>query len=257
MNNVFKVSVNGLPAETNFFKFSGGETQVTFKNPSTNKVGASVRIYALIREGDIMPLALLVDAIRRSITDAVISLDLPYLPYARQDRVMNSGEALAVKVFTDSINQLDFYEVKVSDCHSDVGLALIDRVTNDSSFDAHLMDKTFDAIVAPDAGALKKTLKYAKVLGIKDMLRADKVRNVATGEITGTVVHGDPSGKRCLIMDDIADGGRTFFELGNKLKELGAASVALYVTHGIFSKGKEALAGAIDEVYAKYDWTQL
>lgn len=257
MNNVFKVSVNGLPAEVNFFKFSGGETQVTFKNPSTEKSDCNVSVHALIREGDIMPLSLLVDAIRRTIDNPIIKLVMPYLPYARQDRVMNPGEALAVKVFADAINALKFHKVTISDCHSDVGLALIDRVTNDSSLELYLMDKTFDALVAPDAGALKKTFKYAKILGINDVLRADKTRDVSTGEITGTVVHGDVEGKRCLIIDDLVDGGKSFIELGKKLKELGASKVTLYVTHGIFSKGKDVFEGTVDEVYAKYDWTQL
>ena len=55
----------------------------------------------------------------------------------------------------------------------------------------------------------------------------------------------------------ICDGGRTFVELGKKLKELGATKVNLHVTHGIFSKGKDVFEGTVDEVYAKYDWTQL
>jgi ribose-phosphate pyrophosphokinase len=65
------------------------------------------------------------------------------------------------------------------------------------------------------------------------------------------------NGKTVLIIDDICDGGKTFLELGKKLKELGAKSVLLHVTHGIFSKGRDAMFPYVDVVTAKYDWTVL
>lgn len=251
----FNVRVNGLFAELNMFKFSGGETQVSFKNPSTSNEECAVSIFALITDGDIMPLALIVDAIRRSIKDPIITLHMPYLPYARQDRVMNHGEALAIKVFTDLLNSLKLYSVKIDDCHSDVGTALINNVINNTYLDQPHLLGNFDALVAPDAGALKKTFKHAKTLGISEVIRADKTRDVQTGAITGTEVYGNVQGKSVLIIDDICDGGRTFIELGKVLKANGAKRVTLYVTHGIFSHGKRVFDGIIDETYAKWDWT--
>lgn len=90
-----------------------------------------------------------------------------------------------------------------------------------------------------------------------DDLWLNKARNVQTGEITGTEVYGDVKDKVVLIIDDICDGGRTFIELGKVLKERGASKVILYVTHGIFSQGKQVFEGIIDEVYAKHDWTTI
>ena len=230
----FTVSVNGLLAEVKMFKFAGGETQVTFKNPSTSYADNSVQIIAYITDGDIMPLALLVDAIRRTIHNPVIKLHLPYLPYARQDRVMNSGESLAVKVFADMLNSLKLDSIVLDDCHSDVGLALVNNAINASTLPNIVESKPSYTLVAPDSGALKKTFKYAKLLGITDVVRADKLRDVTTGNITETVVYGDVQGKEVLILDDICDGGRTFIELAKVLKDNGAKRVTLYVTHGIF-----------------------
>lgn len=257
MNNIFKVKVNKyLPAGLEIKKFSGGETQVTFKNPSTSDEGNIVELFALIRDGDIMQLALIVDAIRRDIKNPIINLHMPYLPYARQDRVMNKGESLAVKVFCDFVNSLNFNSVKVDDCHSDVGVALLNNVNNDQTFIPEVQELNFDLLVAPDAGALKKTYKYAKLLN-RDVVRADKERNVQTGEITGTVVYGDVKDKHVLIMDDLCDGGRTFIELAKVLYAQGAKKVTLYVSHGIFSYGKEVLYDAKVDVLCKYDWTEL
>ena len=43
-------------------------------------------------------------------------------------------------------------------------------------------------------------------------------------------------------MDDICDGGATFVQLAKKLKEQGAESVSLFVTHMIACKGLQALS---------------
>lgn len=43
MNNIFKVTINGyLPAKIDVKKFSGGEPQVIFHNPSTSNEGNRV-----------------------------------------------------------------------------------------------------------------------------------------------------------------------------------------------------------------------
>jgi len=104
-------------------------------------------------------------------------------------------------------------------------------------------------LVAPDAGALKKVSSIAKALGTQ-WVRADKSRDPATGEITGTVVYSEHVGQRdFLIVDDICDGGRTFIALAEALRPLTDGRVYLYVTHGIFSSGYDALTAAIDGIY--------
>lgn len=257
MNNIFKVRVNEyLPAKVEIFKFSGGESQVKFHNPSTSDEGNRVNIFALIRNGDIMELALLVDAIRRSIKNPIINLHMPYLPYARQDRIMNNGESLAVKVFCDFVNSLNLNSVTVDDCHSDVGVALLNNVHNDQTFIPKVQELNFDVLVAPDSGALKKTYKYANILN-KPVIRADKERDVKTGNITGTVVYGDVQDKKVLIMDDICDYGNTFIHLSKVLYEEGAKEVTLYVTHGLFAGGTQVLCDAGLKVLSKYDWTEI
>ncbi|CAM6006568.1 unnamed protein product [Sphagnum balticum] len=194
-----------------------------------------------------------VDAIRRKTSSQTkLHLRCPYLPYARQDRVMNSGEALGIKVMCDLINSLNFEEVEVWDAHSDVGLALLNNVRH---YEAGKFVQTIPiwsthpVLVAPDAGAIKKVSKIAKEFG-KQMVRADKMRSVVDGSITGTTVYSEHVGnKDFLIIDDICDGGRTFLELAKVLRPLTNGNIYLYVTHGIFSKGLEVFDGVIDHIY--------
>jgi ribose-phosphate pyrophosphokinase len=234
------------------FAFSGGEVQV--KVDGVSQPGESVTIQASLESSqDIMALLMATDAVRRRFGSRTpIRLVCPYLPYARQDRVMNAGEALGIRVMCDLLNGLDFESVEVWDVHSDVSLALLDRAI-------HYEQKMFvqripvndpnTIYVAPDAGAMKKVLASAKAYG-REMITAQKVRDTKTGDITGTQVHYSGSSDRdFLILDDICDGGRTFTELAKELKKLTSGKVYLYVTHGIFSKGFEPFEGLIDHIY--------
>lgn len=252
------IDLRTITANVEFNQFAGGEwnVKVPYFILPENK---TVTIVAHIRSGDVMQLAILADAIRRIHRDVKIRLDIPYLPYARQDRVMTEGESLALKVFCDFINYLKFDEVTVDDCHSDVGIALLTNVnwikqypSSESGVDMGV----YDAVVSPDAGAMKKATHIATTAK-KDMIVATKNRNVKTGEVSKAYFSGDVKGKNLLIVDDLCDGGRTFIQLATALKENGAKRVDLYVTHGIFAyNAKVNLAAIIDNVYAKYDWTQ-
>lgn len=106
-------------------------------------------------------------------------------------------------------------------------------------------------LVAPDAGALKKIHNVAKASGARDYAILTKERDVATGNLTGfSLVSGNVAGKDVLIVDDLCDAGGTFIGSAQVLRDAGARSVSLYVTHGVFSKGVENLLNnGIDAIY--------
>ena len=79
------------------FVFPGGESQVTVPAAWQARADAAseFRIHALLKSADdVMQLLMLTDALRRLNPAAPVHLDMPYVPYARQDRVCNPGEAL-------------------------------------------------------------------------------------------------------------------------------------------------------------------
>jgi ribose-phosphate pyrophosphokinase len=243
---------NSIPF--NSFVFSGGEIQVQAGAPNcpTCRMPKSVEITAdLFSAKDFMELFHAVDALRRQGVKE-LHLVCKYLPYARQDRVMNPGEALGVKVAADMINSLNFESVEIWDAHSDTSLALINNVYHITQTDlARWIPAGVNnrVIVAPDAGAIKKAATTAKLLS-KHLVIAEKKRNVQTGEITETKVHSEHIGERdFLILDDICDGGRTFTELAKALKPLTDGKIFLYVTHGIFSKGLDPFREDFEHIY--------
>jgi ribose-phosphate pyrophosphokinase len=251
-------TVTGIAHQIKYtvMKFSGGEVQVRLLDSVNN---SELNIFGNITSSDeILELMLLVDALRRLAEYPLqINLNLPYLPYARQDRVCAPGEALSLRVMCDLINSLNFASVTVWDVHSDVALALLNNVrcTPATIFIPRIQafmpifSNNNCVLVAPDAGAAKKTWAAAKYLGLS-MVQAEKVRSTDDGSITGTVVHSAHIGSKCfLILDDICDGGRTFIELARVLRPLTNGNIYLYVTHGIFSKGLDVFDGLIDHIF--------
>lgn len=144
---------------------------------------------------------------------------------------------------------------------------------------SHLFDENEHLIVliSPDAGAYKKVFDVGnKINQINPSLQpliitAQKHRDLQTGEITHTHINlidelarNKPNylnKKVCLmVIDDICDGGRTFIELAKAIEkdiELHNGDSSqfikiLYVTHGLFSKGKQILNEHYDFIWA-YD----
>lgn len=250
-------------AEVKIFKFPAGESGVSFTHKNSTYIGGTLAGMITLKwesNEDIINLALLVDAVRREYREIELSLEIPYFPYARQDRVCNKGESLSVKVIANIINSLGFARVYVTDPHSEVLGAVLDNMIEVHTKDAvsvavalcwnHRTFATSAALVSPDAGALKKTFKYAKYCGGIPVIRADKVRDVMTGSITGTVVYSEHLGKvDLLVVDDICDGGGTFIPLAAELRKITTGTVNLLVTHGIFTKGVDIMQGVFDNIF--------
>lgn len=224
-----------------------------------------VRVAAMRDMNDFMLLAQLVDAVRHVSDIAVSHLELAWLPWARQDRHMVAGDSFALKLFARFLNALNFDKVFVLDPHSDAAAAAIDGCVVIPQESCLLQSATLRRaiaagemmLVAPDAGALKKIHNVAKATGASSWATLTKERDVATGKLTGfALVAGEVAGKDLLIVDDLCDAGGTFIGSAQVLREAGARSVSLYVTHGIFSKGVETLLNnGIDAIYTTTSFT--
>jgi len=174
----------------------------------------------------------------------------------RSDRRFNKGESFDLKVICKFINDMRFDKVFVLHPHSPISLALIDNSEKISHID--FVEKAFNQIgnpvlVSPDAGAYKTTHEIAEKLNA-DLVPSNKVRVDGAPVIS---IQGDVKGKQCLIVDDLADGGRTFKLLAEALKFQGASKVFLYVTHGQFNYGFDELKETIDHVYCTNSYKDI
>lgn len=169
--------------------------------------------------------------------DASITLNMPYIPHARMDRVQKAEDVFTLKYFCQVINSLNFNKIIVRDAHSNVALALLDRVINIPSDDdiktainhIEYYEKEIPVLFFPDEGAMKR---YSSKLNLPYAFGIKK-RDWETGKILGLqLINGEiVKDKNVLIVDDICSRGGTFYHAANTLKEAGSKNIYLYVTH--------------------------
>lgn len=262
--NTFEITYNGKPVQIISSTFNGGEEHVRLSLLDYVHTGTYTRPYGhLVVEAHVtssqqlIQLAMIKDAAERLLHPETSCLHIPYFPYARQDRVCNTGEAFSLEVVANMINSMEWDSVVVVDPHSDVTPALINNVIVMEQWESFKvlggLKGGRDILIIPDAGAAKKSLKVAKYLGWNNIVQATKVRDIETGSITNTVVHASDEeldGAYCTIFDDICDAGGTFIALAKKLKEKGVAKVTLCITHAILPNGADHLyENGIDEIW--------
>ncbi|MBM3272747.1 ribose-phosphate pyrophosphokinase [Candidatus Kaiserbacteria bacterium] len=230
--------------------FAGGEIDLAVGAVTQDPVTIVTRLNG---SDDIMELLMATDALKEMGCEK-IHVFFPYLPYARQDRVMKPGEAFSLRVFADLLNAQGYASVTVFDAHSDVGPALIRRcrvISNHALVARVLAGRSNYVLLSPDSGAFKKISKLADALRYQgDIALCNKVR-VTDGAIASvTVTVSDFAGADVFIVDDICDGGRTFIALAQEIRKRNAGKIYLIVSHGIFSYGEEPLrSGGIDHVF--------
>jgi len=180
-----------------------------------------------------------------------LSLNIPYIPNARMDRVKSNEEVFTLKYFADFINSLNFSSVIVFDPHSYVSEALINNIRfMNVPLIINKAIESFepDFLFFPDEGAMKR---YSKLFETP-FIYGQKDRDWKTGEIKGLNVIGEiKKDAKILIVDDICSFGGTFLHSARKLKEIGAGDIALYVSHCEDSilRGELINSGLLKKIY--------
>jgi len=249
-------TIKGAKTNVRQWVFPGGEVGIDI-NIGSERVDYNtkdIRVTSHIKgSDDILALCLTTDAIKRQFPKASLSLHMPYIPYARQDRVCNTGESLSIKVLSAIINSLGYTSVIVEDPHSPVSEACINGIQVVDQYDLFGYVRSFSDyfIVAPDAGATKKCDYFAKRVGARGVITCHKTRELSSGKIVGLELNSKENlkGTNLFVLDDLCDGGRTFIELHKLLSLHNPNKIELAVTHGIFSKGVDIITDLYDHVF--------
>lgn len=237
------IKLDGIPIPPTFFPDKTSQIWKISEDVLTNVYkNLSCEIeWQFENEGELMHVAqlkTLLDTYSRN-----IKLNMPYLPYGRQDKRIDNNSTFALHAFAKLINALEFNEVQVLDAHNNLRageiLALVDRSAR--KYIEHAVYKSrANLLLFPDAGAKDRYEAY----DVLPSVYAEKKRNQSTGVIEGMNLIGSVKGKRVILIDDICDGGFTFVLAAKAALDQGAKEVHLYVTHGIFSKGLQVLRDA-------------
>lgn len=247
---------NYLPIVTS--TYPGGEEYVRVTDYVLVPVHIDIKAH-IKSSADVMKLVMFMDAVDRVASPkSTVYLNIPYMPYARQDRVCQRGESLSIAAFAKILNSLNFDRVVTLDVHSNVTGALINNLVHKDLLQVFPSEVVAHRplLIAPDAGARSRVELLARKFNL-EFIALNKKRHAA-GKITFSNPDAPTKGlpEHCLVVDDICDGGATFIEL---LRGIGHTDslpkIDLWVTHGIFSKGLKPLFDAgYRNIYTTNSW---
>lgn len=223
-NNELNIKAGDIAAHTAI----GGNNIIAFKYQSDEDL---IKLMFVKKHLDSMS--------NNGIDETKSMLRMLYFPYERMDR----GEKFSVftlKMVADFINWLGFTSVEITEPHSDVLPALVDRCfvryPTIEMLPAVLgmigFDYESDFIYYPDAGAAKR---YGKMTNLPNELVGHKIRDFKTGVIKSLAVIGGEgktlNKRKVLMIDDLCSRGGTFIMGAERLKEMGVDQVYLLVGH--------------------------
>ena len=256
---MIKVFADGEQVILNKVNFSDGAFTYKLELPSTLRY-LCINVDTWTKVCDIREeITLVYDSILNSGSHIIeLELNIPYLPYARCDRVFEKGNPNSLKVFMEflesltGLTRITTCDIHNKDATTSYKLPLYE-INQLECFKSSLRYDTkleYDLVLAPDKGSVDKAKSIADYLGIP-IFYCGKERDITTGKIIKSTIpeRVNFKGKKVLIPDDICDGGYTFIKLAELLKESGVKIVDLYITHLIASKGLGVFKGFIDEIY--------
>ena len=172
-----------------------------------------------------------------------ITAVFPYRSYGRADRIAAPHESFMGKLAMDFFHSAGANRILEVDPHAGQSMGffngLYDTVPAAPAIRQYIQTRMQEidgpvAIVSPDAGRAKLIRHYADALGNLPRAIVDKKRTDANQAEVATVI-GDVEGMHCFMIDDMFDTGGTIIKGARALRELGAISVDILATHGIFS----------------------
>ncbi|MEZ5690616.1 MAG: ribose-phosphate pyrophosphokinase [Rickettsiales bacterium] len=188
----------------------------------------------------IMELLVCLDALKRASARRVTTV-IPYFGYARQDRKVGSRTPITAKLIANVITASGANRVLTVDLHAGQIQGFFD-IPLDHLYASPVIVKDISeqykdpknlVIVSPDVGGVVRARALANRLGA-DLAIVDKRREKA-GQSEVMNIIGDVDGRDCILFDDIVDSAGTLCNAAAALKDVGASSVAAYVTHGVLS----------------------
>lgn len=208
-------------------KFPNGEKKYIFPEiPRTGIVGVQMMYED---DSELFDLLCTFDTIRRNNPYVGLTLELPYIPYSRMDRVERESDSFSLKSFANFVNNvIKPRGIKCLDAHSDVALAVFDAPVTNYIPQIDMVKNNFSHVdtllVFPDATAVKR---YKKLFPEYQSVSINKERDFQTGKIiSSTLVKNDNTSddffwnmKNVVIVDDICSKGGTFLLASQLIKE--------------------------------------
>lgn len=188
---------------------------------------------------NLLELLILIDALKFA-SAARITAVLPYFPYARSDKKDEARISITARLVADLLETAGADRVLTMTLHAPQILGFF-RKPADQLLATPILTNYFKTkdlsnavVVATDAGAAKFAGHFAKRLSVP-MAIIDKRRFDDSEKAQSVALIGDVKGKDAIIYDDEIATGGSIKEAARILREFGARTVRVGVTHGVLS----------------------
>jgi ribose-phosphate pyrophosphokinase len=190
-----------------------------------------------LQDGKLFQLAFMADAAKRGGAQKVIAV-VPYLAYARQDKMFLEGEGISVETIGRMLKASGIDELVTVNIHSEPALGKFPFPAKTLSAVPLLADYFVQKghkgafALSPDKGAMYIAEQAQKVLR-GEAGHLDKQRDRYTGQTVQTAQGLNVKGQTVIIFDDIVSTGGTIVGAAKILREQGAKHVFCGCVHGL------------------------
>jgi ribose-phosphate pyrophosphokinase len=188
----------------------------------------------------LMELLVMVDAAVGASAHRVIAV-APWYGYSRQDKKSAPREPITARLVAKCLETAGIDRLLTMDLHAGQLQGFfsktVDHMTAMPILTQFVKDQlgTDVVIVAPDAGRVKLTRKFAQKVGVEYVLLEKDRPAQQVAEIGYVIGEEKVEGKTAVIVDDIIDTGGTLAAGAQTVLEAGARDVYAVATHGVFS----------------------
>jgi ribose-phosphate pyrophosphokinase len=222
-------------------RFKDGEIFVTIEENVRGEDVFFIQSTSAPANDHLMELLIGMDALVRASAKRITAV-MPYFGYARQDRKVGGRTPISAKLVANLITKAGADRVLTMELHAGQIQGFFDLPT-DNLFATQLVERDVRdhfktdgiMIVSPDVGGVVRARALANRLNA-DLAIVDKRRERACESEVMNII-GDVKGRRCVLFDDMIDGGGTMCNAAEALKAAGAANVSAYAVHGVLSNG--------------------
>lgn len=253
-NSIFAISLTKGRQEIDFTQWGAGEYKIAYDIKET--YGNNVVIYIPYLTFATLEKAMVFTKFCEKQKVHVQQTIVGYLSYGRQERETEKEPKLLDLLFSNVYNEL--YTPTIIEPHN---LESVEYIFDEFYWTVPMYQKECQnsLIVSPDKGAEQRL----ETFGITPQIKVHKHRTL-TNEVSSEIWYDriklvnerrgeEPEEYKgtFVIYDDICDGGRTFANVAELVKErYPNAKIELYIAHAILPYGVESLKGKIDKIVA-------